>query len=1169
MTASIPRTTPPVPRSTPLVDISLVELLEADPRPTFVVSLASPGLPVVYYNPAWVSASALWDVAAVPREARHGCIWDGLAAATASSGKAAAPLAVVTYGGYSWTRTVLRSSMYAVVSANQIESTTPMTTEPTTGTDSATSPAPAVLTAPIETKSTEPTVTELREPTELAEPTTPIVPPVSTAEPVGAAGMLTPPASAVFSPSHAPKDNVAPTSQRRPPSAQSNNFYLDQIAAIGDFMPVGMSVFDPDGNVSHANDLWYTIMGAPMAAGASSLPLAALSQAPASAAVPKIAMSRSQFLSHIIDEDRSSVQQFFAQAARLVDSAINFRVKKIAPSPSDKYRDNYVLATAHSVTDSQGQLSHLLVCLRDISEHQHIAEAADRHAQQASNLRRMAEFATVGMYDMDTAGHLRGANRVFYEMCGFAGKDAEDFGVRPWLQCVEEEDQPLIQACLDHVALGGRGNWLETNKKLSENEVETENKIRTRVDPEPEGDTDHQTIEVRLKTPWTADDGAGGRIVAPHWVEATFLPVRDSDGKVQSITGCLSDVSLRRWQLERERQVKEEAIESKRQQENFVDITSHEIRNPLTVIMHCGDAALEGLTKLRDNWAERQKAEGRQEEMGLLEDAIDYAEIIVSSALHQKSIVDDILTMSKLDSDLLVVTPVIVDPLELVRSTLRMFEVQARQQHIQLRMVVKSSYYKELTSPGATAAATPFLVLDPSRVKQILINLLTNALKFTQQVDVREVITTVSVSRTRPTDTTCAVSFVPRPQQGLSPASAPSSPTSPSSLPLTPSSPPAVGDPVFLIFEVSDTGEGLTKDGMESLFQKFVQANSRTHVKHGGSGLGLFISKRLAEIQNGAIGVASKPGIGSTFVFYIEAYIPPTSAVPELLSPGEAAKQALAVGLGNVARAGSSMPTPPTKTVDLTGGPTLTTVVMPPLGLATPAPLPVAALISTPVSAASALASSPTTTDIGPTPPAQTPSLHTGDATSAANSQQLATVSATPPEIRGVLLVEDNMINQKVTRRYFEKCGFHVEVAANGIEAMACIRTSDRCVPGAFPISVVLMDMEMPVQDGLTCTRHIRSLEASGAFAGGRLPVLMITGNARPEQIADALAAGCDDVVVKPFQMQMLFEHMEAVMNALWKADRQVEETEATEVAPEGEAGEAEKAETVETAEKD
>ncbi|EPE03925.1 histidine kinase m1nbp [Ophiostoma piceae UAMH 11346] len=1371
--------TPILTNDTPVPNISFVDLLDADPRPTLVLSLAPPVPRAVYANPAFASTGFSYS---------QDALWADIESKTT-------PLPPVTHLGYSWTRSVLRCGQYAVVSANHTVSV------PETMTPTAAVAAPEDIplpTSPNAQRPARPLISMLMPPIPTtAGPTTPTIPTVAidrvvpSLHPLQHTEPLTPPASAVFlapsqdqtmktdtpvaattthtldaTPDATPEETAATKSESFFPAENrsdarkdtqdtlndtqndahaASSKYLDQFEAITDFMPVGMCVVDAAGNIVSANIAWHHILGC------------AWPPTEADTAPDGLVMTRAQFLSYVEDEDQELVQNFFANGTLVPTSTFGFRVKKYrlkgakkaqsqsqnqnledsvstntsttptpltpsrpspvphiqeastpkksasfpvagssssaasqpcynqidvprapvrrdslvlssaASTPDEAARDSHVLATTHSEMDADGNLLRVLVCLRDITEHQHIAEAADRHARQANNLRRMAEFATVGMYDMDVDGRLRGANKVFYEMCGIQS-DAVDTAehlsqenMRPWIDCVVDEDQHMIETCFQRL-FGGPHDASKDNRHVDHwtvveagaNEYDVDNDETDDEDNKDgndndddaatkiEAETDYQTAELRFKTPWTTDDGSGGRIVAPRWVEASFLPVRDADGKVQSITGCLTDISLRRWQLERERQVKEEAIESKRQQENFVDITSHEIRNPLTVIMHCGDAVLESLTRLREDVREdKQRA--------MLDDVIDSAEIIVSSALHQKAIVDDILTMSKLDSNLLAVTPVTVDPIEIVRSTLRMFEVQARQQHIQLRMTIDPSYYKELpvvlsplpSIPAETAVAavtapfaprTPFLVFDPSRVKQILINLLTNALKFTQSVSVREIITTVSVSRSRPTDAMCAVSFVPQPPDNkLAPAyggpggrgrgpgrgrgrsrgtgtnstSNSPSPSSPSSTATTATAAtarttttPLKGDSVFLIFEVRDTGEGLTKEGVDSLFQKFVQADSSTHVKHGGSGLGLFISKRLAEIQNGAIGVASERGVGSTFVFYIEAYIPPPSAVPEILSPGEAAKIALAAGLGNAAGGISFAPVAPAypaapvatvaeHTKEEGTAPLLTAInvasLPSPLAIAptimsplfqqdgqqqaiTPTmtnkdrsdsyssrsavmhaiPHSIATSYATPASVGSQTAPpTPTTTTDSPTilrpvstfasagqPPV---SQQLSFPTSSTISQgELAAVSATPPEIHGVLLVEDNIVNQKVTRRYFEKLGFNVEVAANGVEAMESIRASDRCVPGSFPISVVLMDMEMPVQDGLTCTRHIRELEAMGAFAGGRMPVLMITGNARPEQIADARAAGCDDVVVKPFQMHLLFEHIKLVMHTLW-----------------------------------
>jgi len=426
----------------------------------------------------------------------------------------------------------------------------------------------------------------------------------------------------------------------------------------------------------------------------------------------------------------------------------------------------------------------------------------------------MAEFATVGMYDMDLDGRLLGANNVFFEMCGLQKVDPTEIEVRPWQICVCKEDLSLLTDKLE--------------KMVREDKV--------------------QNVEVRLNTTWTADDGSGHKVVVPRSVQATLMPVRTTDGIIQSFTGCLSDVSLQKWQLDSEKERKEEAIESRRQQENFIDMTSHEMRNPLSAIIHCADAITATLTRVQEllggggmysNGAEMIRddvvtafaanedwpAEARE----LVETSIDSAETIVTCAQHQKRIVDDILTMSKLDSSLLSITRVTVDPIMMVKEALKMFEFEARRVDINLSMVVDPCYH---------TLGIDFLDFDPSRLKQVLINLLTNALKFTKTGPTRNVTVAVSASLARPTEATSKVSFIPRSQESLEAEYA-------QPLPLNRT------DPVFLMFEVEDTGEGLTEEEKKSLFQRFVQASSRTHVKYGGSGLGLFISRRLTELQNG------------------------------------------------------------------------------------------------------------------------------------------------------------------------------------------------------------------------------------------------------------------------------------------------------------------------------
>lgn len=624
--------------------------------------------------------------------------------------------------------------------------------------------------------------------------------------------------------------------------------------------------------------------------------------------------------------------------------------------------------------------------------------------------------------------------------------------------------------------------------------------------------------EVRLKTTWIAQDKAGNNITAPRWVNATFMPVQDSEGVVQSFTGCLSDVSLPKWQLELETERKEEAIESKRQQDNFIDMTSHEMRNPLSAIVHCSDAIIASLAKAQEliNHAREGGQNGEESSNGgcgsgldtaavwdLVTDSIDNAETIVACAQHQKRIVDDILTMSKLDSKLLAVTPCTVNPIRIGQEALKMFDVEARRVDINLSMTVDGSY---------TDLGYEYLDLDPSRVKQVLINLLTNALKFTKSGSTRNVSVSMKAYRERPTDATSAVTFIPRSCDESAEYEQPAL--------------EGRKNPVYLMFEVKDTGQGLTEEEKANLFSRFVQASSRTHVKYGGSGLGLFISRRLIELQKGAIGVSSLPGIGSTFAFFIEAYVPSEANRRE----AELADAELAAAEAKESSQGSN--TPPVATA------------------AAPAKVRISSEMA-----------------------------HRKNST----EREAHVEDRDDPPIDGVLVVEDNLINQQITRRGLHDRGFKVEVANHGVEALDKLHKSiamrNGGTAGEKPsqngaqlpndktktttstaargrakstdgggsgnplagINLVLMDIEMPVQDGLTCTQKIRELEAQGkqfCASGGRLPIIAVSANARTEQIRQAKRAGCDDVLVKPYRMPELIETMRTVASRVARASK-------------------------------
>jgi signal transduction histidine kinase len=185
---------------------------------------------------------------------------------------------------------------------------------------------------------------------------------------------------------------------------------------------------------------------------------------------------------------------------------------------------------------------------------------------------------------------------------------------------------------------------------------------------------------------------------------------------------------------------------------------------------------------------------------------------------------------------MLQVTPVDCEPMTIVKQIQQIFDAELQNKKIEMTISQDNSYH-DLDIEWVRA--------DPSRISQILINLLSNAIKFLDNRSVRKITLTLAASATAP---------------------------KPDATPLY--SPDIEVDPnsqnIYLSFSINDTGPGLKKAEMAALFQRFSQATPRTHVTCGGSGLGLFISKRLVELQGGRIYVDSVEGKGSTFSFYIK-----------------------------------------------------------------------------------------------------------------------------------------------------------------------------------------------------------------------------------------------------------------------------------------------------------
>lgn len=214
-------------------------------------------------------------------------------------------------------------------------------------------------------------------------------------------------------------------------------------------------------------------------------------------------------------------------------------------------------------------------------------------------------------------------------------------------------------------------------------------------------------------------------------------------------------------------------------------------------------------------------------------------------AKHQKRIADDVLQMSKLSMNLVSLSISPFDPLVETSNVIRMFEREA---------FVKKIAFKFNMGPRFAVLGVSWVNADPIRFSQVLLNFISNAVRFTEKSPHREIEIRLDASNDEP--------------------------EFPSSLTASQFANPHISghanideskDRIFLIVTVADTGVGLTAEERSNLFQKFAQASPRTHIEYGGSGLGLFISKSLVEVQGGRIALESEKGKGTTLTFYIRA----------------------------------------------------------------------------------------------------------------------------------------------------------------------------------------------------------------------------------------------------------------------------------------------------------
>ena len=557
----------------------------------------------------------------------------------------------------------------------------------------------------------------------------------------------------------------------------------------------------------------------------------------------------------------------------------------------------------------------------------------------------------------------------------------------------------------------------------------------------------------------------------------TVRDITDRKRAEDSLAQAAQNLEWKNWELA---DARDQALEAVRAKSEFLATMSHEIRTPMNGVI--------GMT-------------GLLLETTLSEEQREYAEVVRRSGEHLLDVINDILDFSKFEAG--------KASLELID-----FDVRATAEDA-VGLVAERAYAKGLELACLVQASVPTtLTSDPGRIRQILVNLIGNAIKFTDQ---GEVVVTINLAHTPEDDTS---------------------------------------KEALVRFEVADTGIGLTPEQSAKLFRPFTQADSSTTRKFGGTGLGLAICKQLAEAMGGQIGVISSPGQGSTFWFTARCGVQPEQRNPSpplptalqrsrilIVDDHAVNRRVLEYQLRDMALIHESAKDG-FEALDLmraavkNGAPfdlAILDMQMPGMdGLelarritADPSLRSTRMILLTSLgrrgdgkAAQEAGIAAYLTKPIRPS--------QLGDclrlilANSPAVSPTIAPIitrhslSESRARSRGhILLAEDNPINQKVAVKMIEKLGYRVDVAGNGLEAIEALER--------IPYGLVFMDCQMPEMDGIEATMAIRKRETQDRSGiRPRVPIVAMTANAMQEDRDRCQKAGMDDFVSKPVNSPQL-----------------------------------------------
>lgn len=551
-------------------------------------------------------------------------------------------------------------------------------------------------------------------------------------------------------------------------------------------------------------------------------------------------------------------------------------------------------------------------------------------------------------------------------------------------------------------------------------------------------------------------DGSPSRIVL---VTAKSIP--DTAGGIAGWVGTLADVTAEAGAQAAMVEARDKATEAWRLKSDFLANMSHEIRTPMNGVIGMTDLLLE--TEL---------------------DALqrDYAQTARNSGEALLAIINDILDFSKVEAGKLAIEHIEFSVRKVVEDAVNLLARPGRSKGLDVVTIIEDSV------PPAAGG-------DPGRVRQVLTNLIGNAIKFTRTGGI---VVRVAAARVEATDT-------------------------------------------VIRFEISDTGDGIAPDQLTKIFQPFVQADTSTSRKYGGTGLGLAISGQLVALMQGDCGVVSRLGVGSTFWFTIRvsaetagsanrlrgvsalivgdditsrnvlsSYLVDWGATVSTAKSGDAALAVLRTAAAHgqpveVAFIGGSMPngTADALRVAMSGDPRFTPRVVLP---ASPGEEP---------SSGEGPAAGFDASVVAPFGREELRAilqtvLNPPGGVAPAEADQVAPESGADPAGGLLLLAEDNPINCKVAHAMLASAGYRVDTVHDGAAAVRAVAVQR--------YDAILMDCQMPELDGYQATAAIRAREGSGR----RTPIIALTAGARAEDRERCLAEGMDSHLAKPVSKDAL-----------------------------------------------